>query len=58
MSTFYKPDFQKFSMFPGGQKTQPSIYFKTSGQDFQTFIQTIDWDFEAFRGNQKVSPVF
>ena len=45
-------------MFPGDQKTQPSICFKTSGQDFQTFTQTIDWDFEAFRGNQKVSPVF
>ena len=37
----YRPGFQKFSIFPDDQKPQPSICFKTSGQDFQTFRQTI-----------------
>ena len=37
----YRPGFQKFSIFPDEQKPLPSICFKTSGQDFQTFSQTI-----------------
>ena len=41
-------------MFPNDQKTQPSICFKTSGQDFQTLSQTIGWDFEVSWGNQKL----
>ena len=45
-------------MFPVDQKTQPSIYFKTNNQDFQTLSQNIGLDFEVFRGNQKLSPVF
>ena len=45
-------------MFPDDQKTQPSICFKTSGQDFQTLSQTNGWDFQDFRENQKLSPVF
>ena len=45
-------------MFFFDQKTQPSIYFKISGQAFQTLSQTIGLDFEIFRGNQKLNPVF
>ena len=45
-------------MFFFDQKTQPSICFKISGQAFQTLSQTIGLDFEIFRGNQKLNPVF
>ena len=45
-------------MFPDYQKTWPSICFKTSAQDFQTLSQTIGWDFEVFRANKKLIPVF
>ena len=39
MYAFYRPDFQKLSMFSDDQKAHPSICFKTSGQDFQTLSQ-------------------
>ena len=55
---FYRPDFQKFSKFPDYQKTQPSICFKTSDQDFQTLRKIIGWGFKVFWGNQKLSPAF
>ena len=45
-------------MLPEDQKTQASIYFKTSDHDFQLFSKTIGWDFEAFIGNHKLSSVF
>ena len=45
-------------MFPDDQNIQRSICFKTSDQNIQTPSQTIGWDFEVFRGNQKLSAVF
>ena len=45
-------------MFPVDRKTEPSICFITNGQSFQTLNQRIGQDFEVFRGNQKLSPVF
>ena len=35
-----------------------AFHFNTSDHDFQTLSQTIGWDFEAFKRNQKLSSVF
>ena len=50
--------FKNSKCFLDDQKTKLSICLKTSGQDFQTFNQKIGWDFEIFRGNQKLSLMF
>ena len=41
MYAFYRPNFQKFLMFPDYWETQLIIYFKTCDQGFQTLNQTI-----------------
>ena len=38
---FYRLDFQKFSIFPDDQKTQPKLCFEISVQDFPTLNQTL-----------------
>ena len=58
MHAYYRPDFQKILMILNDQKTKLSICLRTSGQHFHTFTQKLGWEFEIFRGNQKLSLMF